>query len=109
MATKYSVLSYLIGDYECLREIEFDTTKNDNVEYILVTDRKDLKSKTWTVIYDPDLDKPHFNAFDRTFFVRYNLFKYAKHDICVRFDHSFQLVKPLDSLIEKFEEGNYDA
>lgn len=109
MGVKYSVLSYLIGDYECIREIEFDTAKNDNVEYILVTDRKDLKSKTWTVIYDPDLDNPNLTPFDRTFSIRYNLFKYVKNDICVRFDHSFQLVKPLDNLVEKFEEGNYDA
>jgi hypothetical protein len=105
---KYTVLTYLIGDYDLLREIAFDTT-NSEVEYLLITDRKDLISKTWKVIYDPDIDKPELAPFDRVFMVRYNLFKYASNDICVRLDHSFKVIKPLDKLVKKFIKGNYDG
>lgn len=106
---KYSVLTYIIGNYEVVREIEFNTLSTPDVEYLLVTDNKDLKSDTWKVIYDQDLDNPNLTPFDRTFMVRYNLFKYAKNDICVRFDHSYKLRQPLDTLVEKFELGKYDA
>ena len=38
---KYSVLTYIIGDYEKVHEIK---EKSPNAEYILVTDNKELTS-----------------------------------------------------------------
>lgn len=105
---EYSVLTYIIGNYENIHEINFDIS-NTNVEYVCVTDRKDLTSNTWKIIYDEELDNPNLEPFEKVFRVRYNLFKYVKNDICVRIDGSIGINKPLDNIIEIFESGNYDA
>jgi hypothetical protein len=105
---KYSVLTYIIGNYENIHEINFDISDSE-VEYICVTDRKDLTSNTWKVVYDEELDNPNLEPFEKVFRVRYNLFKYVKNDICLRIDGSIGINKPLDSIIETFENGNYDA
>ena len=105
---KYSVLTYIIGNYENIHEIGFDITDSE-VEYICVTDRKDLTSNTWKVIYDEELNNPNLEPFEKVFRVRYNLFKYATNDICLRIDGSIGINKPLDFIVEKFEKGNYDA
>lgn len=44
---KYSILTYIIGDYEFPREI---LEKDPDTEYILVTDNPKIKSDTWTVV-----------------------------------------------------------
>lgn len=103
---KYTVLTILMGNYENLHEI-ICPLQND-VEYICVTDNLSLKSNTWNIVYDKDLDKEYYNGFDKTFRVRYNLFKYCHSDICVRIDGSIQLCKSLDPIIDEFNNGNYD-
>ena len=105
---KYSVITYVMGDYEILKEINFDPfQETPEVEYICVTDNPNIKSNTWKIFYDKDLDKEELTPFDRVMLVRYNLFKYCKNDICLRLDASMQLNKPLDVLIKKFIDGNY--
>lgn len=104
----YSVITYVMGDYEMLKEINFDPfQETPEVEYICVTDNPNIKSNTWKIFYDKDLDKEELTPFDRVMLVRYNLFKYCKNDICLRLDASMQLNKPLDVLIKKFIDGNY--
>jgi len=47
---RYSILTFIIGKgYEKVHEI---VNKQDDVEYILVTNDKDLQSKSWNVVYD---------------------------------------------------------
>lgn len=104
---KYSVLTYLFGDYGKLHELPFENT-NPNVEYVCVTDKKELKSNTWTIIYDETLNCEYLNGFDKTFVTRYNPFKYCKSDICVRIDSSITPMFNLDDLVDKFIDGNYD-
>lgn len=105
---KYSVLTYLMGSYDCLHELPKDLSKDVNVEYICITDIKDLKSDTWRIVYDEELDNKKNNGIDKTFLVRYNPFKYCSNDICVRMDASFCIKEPLDDLINQFIDGNYD-
>lgn len=110
MNLKYTVLTYIIGNYEKVHEIKFDTkTLTPNVEYLLVTDNENLKSDTWTVIYDKDLDNNTQTSFDKVFSIRYGLFKYATNDICLRIDGSIGINKPLTPIIKLFVDGGYDA
>lgn len=105
----YTVLTYIIGDYETVHEIEFDPATTPHVEYLLITDNKNLKSNTWKVIYDESLVDDSLESFDRVFSIRYNLFKYASHDICIRIDGSIGIIKPLDEMIQTFINGEYDG
>lgn len=105
---KYSVVTYVMGEYELLREISFNPIEvTPDVEYICVTDNPNLKSNTWQIFYDKDLAKDELSLFDRVMLVRYNLFKYCKNDICLRLDTSMQIVNPLDVLIKQFIDGKY--
>lgn len=102
---RYSILTFVIGKgYEKVHEIE---NKQDDVEYLLITDDDTLKSDTWKVIYDADLLQ-YKTPFERCFRVRYNVFKYCTTDTCVTIDGSMHVKGSLDRLIQKFDEGKYD-
>ena len=101
---KYSVVTYIFGDYELVHEIGCDL--EDDVEYLLITDNKKLKSKTWKIVYDEELEGK--NVFDKVFSVRYNLFKYCHSDICFRIDGSIEIKKSLTPIIDDFIAGGYD-
>ena len=100
---KYSVLTYLFGDYEHVREIrEIDPY----AEYILVTDRDDIVSKTWTVVKH---DFPNnYNDFDKVVYVRYHPFEFVSNYVCVKVDHSVVLNNSLGDIVERFNDCNYD-
>lgn len=100
---RYTVLTYIIGHYEVVHEVE---EKDPEAEYILVTDRKDLKSSTWQVVCEPDVEG--LSTFDRCYAIRFNPFKYCTTDICLRIDASIGLKRSLRPLIDRFEEGRYD-
>ena len=101
---RYSVLSYIIGNYELVHEIE---EKDPEAEYILVTDNPKLKSETWCVIYDRSLEN-YPSVWDKCYSIRFGCFKYCATDICLRLDGSFEIKKSLKPLIDTFEEGEYD-
>jgi hypothetical protein len=105
----YTVLTYIIGDYETVHELEFDPATTPHVEYLLVTDNKNITSKTWKIVYDETLVNDDLHTFDRCYNIRFDLFKYATHDICVRIDGSIGINKPLDNIIQTFIDGNYDG
>lgn len=100
---KYTILCYIINDYEDVHEI---LEKDDQCEYLLITDNPNLQSKTWTVIYDTTLIG--LSTFDKCYSIRFNLFKYATTDICVYIDANIQVKKPLTKLIDIFNNGQYD-
>lgn len=100
---RYTVLTYHIGNYEDVHEI---LEKDPEAEYLLVTDRPDLQSSTWQVIYDPALDG--LSAFDCIHAIRYNCFNYCSTDICFRIDGSIEVKKSLKPIIDRFEAGHYD-
>lgn len=105
MNYKYTILTFIIGKgYELLHEV---VNLQPDVEYILVTDDKDLKSNTWKVIYDEGLLK-YQSGFERCFYVRYNVFRYCSTEICVTIDGSIEVSGSLDKLVETFNNGKYD-
>lgn len=104
MKKRYTVLTYIINHYEVVHEI---WDKDSEAEYLLITDDASLKSDTWTVVYDPDLEG--LSTFDKCYAIRFNCFKYAHTDICMRLDGNVQIKAPLKPLIDAFEAGGYDA
>ena len=102
MGKRYSVLTYIIGSYEIVHEI---SEKDDDAEYILVTDNPNLKSETWDVIYE---EKGKRTDFDMVLDIRFHPFRYVNTPIVVRIDGSIGILKSLKPIIDKFEEGVYD-
>lgn len=98
----YSVLTYIFGDYDILREIP----QEEDVEYICVTDNPDLKQEGWKIVVDEDLKG--LDPLYASFYVRYHPFKYCKGSICMRIDGSVKINKPLLSLFQEFEKSNKD-
>ena len=101
---KYSILTFVFGTYEKLHEIgEIDS----DVEYVCVTDNENLKSNTWKIIIDHELDGK--GVFDKCFSVRYNPFKYVSSDVVVTVDGSIGIHKPISSLVNKFIKSDCEA
>ena len=80
---KYSVLCFIVNGYEKVREVQ---EPDPDVEYVLVTDDRDLKSSTWRVVYDAELEK--MTPFERCCNIKYNVFKYVTSDLCIYLDAS---------------------
>lgn len=106
---KYTVLTMLFGEYDSLK-----TPKviDDDAEYICITDNKTLKSDIWNIIYDdcgiPDKEYQGNNVYiRRTYYVRWNWWKYCNTDICVIMDASFLIVSSLHNFINR--AYNYDC
>lgn len=104
MKKKYTVLTYIINRYEVVHEI---LEKDPEAEYLLITDDASLTSDTWTVVCDSDLEG--LSTFDKCYAIRFNCFKYAHADICMRLDGNVQIKASLKPLIDAFEAGGYDA
>lgn len=100
----YTVLSYNIAGYEIIHPVK---EKSDRARYIMVTDDPDLKdeSGTWEVVCDDTLTG---SAFDKTFQVRYNPFKYTDDYYVIKVDGSVGIEGNLDPLIDRFIESGCD-
>lgn len=95
---KHAVITYIFGkNQELLREPKVI----DDVEYICITDQKDLKSKVWKIVYDP---MPEIESLrDKVALVKFNPFKYTDADEILIQDSSLQIyssVKPLFELLK---------
>lgn len=103
MAVDYTVLTYNIGGYEILHEVEW---KSERAEYIYVTDDKSITSSTWNVIYveNEHPEDPFWLCYD----IRFNPFRYANTDVVLRIDGSMKIVGNTDKLIDAFNAGGYD-
>lgn len=88
---KYTVLCFIVNGYEKVREVQ---NPDPDVEYILVTDDRDLKTSTWRVVYDAELDK--MAPFEKCHNIKYNVFKYASTELCIYIDASIQVKGSLD-------------
>jgi len=44
---RYSILTFIFGNYECLREVQ---DKKEDIEYVCITDNKYLVSSTWKIV-----------------------------------------------------------
>lgn len=99
---RYTVLTYIFGDYERVHEIE---EKDPNADYILVTDNPSLHSDTWRIVLD---ELSGLSAMEKCYDVRYHPFRYAKTELCVRLDSSIGINGSLRPFIEKMQDGQYD-
>lgn len=102
---KYSVLTYVIGDYEIMHNIPIECI-NEEIEYVFVTDNHSFTSDTWTVVYADDLTG---TTFDKCYQIRFNPFKYVHTDIVMRIDGSMAINKDVMPLFKAFESGDYDC
>jgi hypothetical protein len=100
---KYSVLTYNIGGYEVLHELEY---KDEDVEYIYVTDDRSITSSTWNVVYVEN-EHPEDN-FDLCYQIRFHPFEYVSSDIVIRIDGSMGVCGNLDHIIDAFNKGGYE-
>lgn len=99
---KYTVLSYIFGDYEQVHEVE---EKDPEADYVLVTDNPTLRSDTWRIVLD---EMPGLDAIEKMYEVRYHPFRYAGTEFVVRLDGAIGINKPLLPIIKKMERGGYD-
>ena len=100
---KYSVLTYIIGEYELVQEIE---EKDNDAEYILVTDNPRITSNTWNVIYETFPQS--YSTFDKCYAIRFNPFKYCDSNICLRIDGSIRIKKSTQKIVDDFIESGAD-
>lgn len=99
---KRAVITYIFGrNKELLRE---PLITDDDVEYICVTDQKNLKSTTWKIVYD---DIQHAGCVrDKMVYVKYNPFKYTTaNEICV-IDGSLQIKTSLHQLFAQLNDND---
>jgi len=104
MNYRYSVMTYVFGGYEKLREV---CNPQDDVEYICVTDDESMVSDTWKIVVDHDLDG--LSPISKTYTARYNVWKYVSTDICIRLDGSIEIRSSLDDYINLFNNECYDC
>lgn len=102
MKYKYTVLSYIFGNYECLHEV---AEQDPDADYIMVTDRTDIRSKTWRIVMD---ERKDMGVMEKCYDVRFHPFRYAETELCVRLDSSVEIFKPLCPVIDKMQQGHYD-
>lgn len=100
---KYSVITYIFGYNDILRDVPYD----ENIEYICVTNRKDLHSNSWRVVVDESL-----NGWDNTlasFYVRHHPFKYCSCNVCLRVDSTIDIQRQPSSILEEFSNTENDV
>ena len=95
-------MTIIIGNYEMVHEIK---QKSQFARYLLITDRADLKSDTWEVIYDPELQGSNFH---KVMDIRWHPWRYTKDEIVVSIDGSIGVNESLDDLICQFVNGGYE-
>lgn len=96
---KYAVITYIFGkNQEIFREPK---VIDDDIEYICITDQKDLTSKHWKIIYEPM--KEIKTSRDKVVFVKFNPFKYTSAKIVCVIDGSLEITNSLSSLFVSAE------
>ena len=105
---KYTVLTFLFGDYDILKEPdEYD----ENAEYICITDRTDLRSNVWKFIYDEDLNQYDIGI-QKSFCVKYKkIFNYISPEskYVIRLDASIKIYKSLRPIIEYIDNNECEC
>ena len=92
--SRYTVITYIIGNYEKVHEIR---ERSDRAAYLLITDRPDLKSDTWQVVYDATLTGSPMN---KVMDIRWHPWRYTSDEIVITLDGSLGVNKSLDMLVD---------
>lgn len=101
-ARRYTVLTYIIGDYEQVHEIK---ERSERATYLLITDNPNLKSETWRVICDLRLTGGPFN---KVMDIRWNPWRYTNDEIVITLDGSLGVNCSLDELVDAFDGGDHE-
>ena len=99
---RYTVLTYIIGDYEQVHEIK---ERSERATYLLITDNPNLKSETWRVICDLKLSGGPFN---KVMDIRWNPWRYTNDEIVITLDGSLGVNCNLDELVDAFNAGSHE-
>ena len=94
---RYTVMTYIMGDYEKVHEV---VQRSPRARYLLITDREDLRSDTWEVIYDKTLLG---GAVNKTRYVKWHPWDYTDDEVVVMIDGSIGVNGPLDEVIDAFQ------
>ena len=94
---RYTVLTYLMGNYERLHEVE---GKSPHARYLCITDREDLKSETWDIIHVKDLPG---TAVNKTRYVKWHPWEFTDDEVVIVIDGSIGVNRPLDDIVKAFE------
>ena len=94
---RYTVMTYIMGDYEKVHEV---VQKSPRARYLLITDREDLRSDTWEIIYDKTLLG---GAVNKTRYVKWHPWNYTDDEVVVMIDGSIGVNGPLDEVIDAFQ------
>ena len=104
---KYTVIECILDDYEPVREVKHS---KPDVHYLLITDNKKLKSKTWDVHHISEY--PCLEGIKDVIgilnYVRYHTFEFADTMVSIYVDASMMINKPLDKLYDDFVNSNSD-
>lgn len=106
MDIKYSVLTFNFGGYENFREIKPEVY-NPNVEYVYLTDNRDITSTTWNVKY-LDIPSECLSTFEFVYKLRYSPFDYVTNDVVLIIDGSVEINMDLGFLIQHFIDNGYE-
>ena len=99
---RYTVLTYIFGNYEKVHEVE---AKDPEADYVLVTDNPHLHSDTWRIVFDPMAGK---SVFGKCYEVRFHPFRFVNTPVVVRIDGSVAVRGSLKEIVDKFEAGKYN-
>ena len=94
---KYSVVTFLFGDYDLLREPLY---VDENAEYICITDRKDLISNVWKFENITEYDISQYNDWQKTMIARYTALNHIHTDKCIILDASVQIIDNINKFID---------
>tara|TARA_R110002167_G_scaffold166004_2_gene363052 strand:+ start:1539 stop:2249 length:711 start_codon:yes stop_codon:yes gene_type:complete len=98
---KTAVITYLMGDEDVLLEPHY---LNETWDLVCFTNRKDIKSETWNVVYVEDKENAMNNKRFANFF-KFNPFTSLfsafnlNYDICITIDANVRIAKDLDKIV----------
>lgn len=98
---KYTVVTFILGNYEILREPEY---VDEDVEYICFTNVKGLHSNVWKFLFVED--KNGLSNRDLYYYLKYHYLQYCNGEYVLRIDGSLQIKKSLIPYFKKFEHSD---
>lgn len=102
---RYTVISFNFDNYEVVREIK---NPLPDVEYVYVTNDRDVTSDTWNIVVDPYYDTID-NSFDKVVEFRHRVLSYCHTDVCCRIDGSIAISgDAFDKTIDEFNKRGDD-
>ena len=106
---KYCVINLIFNNYELVREpLEYD----NDCDYLLFTDSKDITSEIWNVIYLEEFDNNHLTGTQKMIKFKYSFYKYIpninQYKYFIQIDGSMLLKKSLKPIINYIDKNDYD-